>query len=166
MQITINSIKILFAALFCGLAFQGFIPSEKPQNEFGEIVVDDHTMIGILGCDVTIKAENKSNKTITILFEESDVKTKTGTWSNIYFGNFNKSRCDKATVKLNAKSATKSNVCEMDMGCNFERRYRFKLKCNDNGKISYFTRYYPSSTSYADKGKSVIDLGNVGKHFN
>ena len=80
------------------------------------------------------------------------IKTKSGTWSNIYFCAQNKSRCDKKTLVLNPKSNTLTNVCEADLGCNFQRRYRFKLKCDDNGKISYATVYSPSSTDYHDKG--------------
>lgn len=122
-------------------------------------------VLPIPGCDITIKAENKSLKKITIQFAESDVKTKTGTWSNIYYGAQNRSRCDKKNLVVNAKSSTMTNSCEMDLGCNFQRRYRFKLKSVFEGKTSYYTVYFPSSTSYCEKGKTVINLGNIGRHF-
>ncbi|MDX2246957.1 MAG: hypothetical protein SF052_09295 [Bacteroidia bacterium] len=165
MKTLVKSVTVVCTLLVCALFFQGNTPPAS-DNSFGEVVVDENYIpVGILGCDITIKAENKSLKKITIQFEESDVKTQTGTWSNIYFGTFNNERCDKANLILESKSGIESNRCELDMGCNFERRYRFKLKSVYEGETSYATVYFPSSTGYANEGTTVIDLGNIGRHF-
>lgn len=152
--------SLVFASILA-LGLWGFTaaPEQDPPSEVIDMPLE------ILGCDVSIKAENKSLKKITILFAESDVKTKTGTWSNIYYGAQNRSRCNKKNLVVDAKSSTKTNSCEMDLGCNFQRRYRFKLKSVYEGKTSYYTVYFPSSTGYADKGKTTINLGNIGRHF-
>ncbi|MEZ4774372.1 MAG: hypothetical protein R3D00_14400 [Bacteroidia bacterium] len=165
MKTLVKSLAFLCALMVCAIVFQGNT-SPGIEEGFGEVAVNDNYVpVGILGCDITVKAENKSLKKITIQFSESDVRTQTGSWSNIYFGTFNNTRCDKANLILESKSGNESNRCELDMGCNFERRYRFKLKCVYEGETSYATVYYPSSTDYADKGATVIDLGNIGRHF-
>lgn len=155
-------LSIAFASLFA-LTLWGFTSADIAPEMSATETID--MPLEIMGCDVTIKAENKSLKKITILFAESDVKTKTGTWSNIYYGAQNKTRCDKKNLVVASKSKTLSNTCEMDLGCNFARRYRFKLKSVYEGKTNYFTVYYPSSTTYAEKGKAVVNLGNIGRHF-
>lgn len=145
------------------LSLWGFTSANSNQETSPTETID--IPLQVMGCDVSIKAENKSLKKITILFAESDVKTRTGTWSNIYYGAQNKSRCDKKNLVVASKSKTLSNTCEMDLGCNFARRYRFKLKSVYEGKTNYYTVYYPSSTTYAEKGTAVIKLGNIGRHF-
>ncbi|MEZ4826533.1 MAG: hypothetical protein R3C61_09595 [Bacteroidia bacterium] len=169
MKTLVKTLSTLCALFVCAICFQGNKPATTETSfgeSFGEIEVNENFVpVGILGCDITIKAENKSLKKITIQFAESDVKTKTGTWANIYYGNFNNTRCDKANLILEAKSSNESNRCELDMGCNFDRRYRFKLKSVFEGETSYATVYYPSADGYVESGTTVIDLGNIGRHF-
>ncbi|MEM7375054.1 MAG: hypothetical protein AAF587_41050 [Bacteroidota bacterium] len=156
-------LSITFAAVLT-IGLWGFaVNPETTEADVPTELIEE--TLPIPGCDITIKAENKSLKKITIQFADSDVKTKTGTWSNIYYGAQNRSRCNKKNLVVNAKSSTLTNSCEMDLGCNFQRRYRFKLKSVFEGKTSYYTVYFPSSTSYCEKGKTVINLGNIGRHF-
>ncbi|MEO0472806.1 MAG: hypothetical protein AAF206_24535 [Bacteroidota bacterium] len=121
--------------------------------------------IKVQGCDINIKAENSSRRKISILFAESEVRTRTGTWTNIYYGAQNQSRCDRKNLSLASGNGSDTNSCEMDLGCNFQRRFRFKLKSVFEGKTSYQTMYAPSANTFFDKGEVKVDLQDIGRYF-
>jgi hypothetical protein len=118
---------------------------------------------GPAGCKVSIKAQNTSGKQISILLDESHVRLKTGTWSNLYFSGGNK-QCGAKMIRLGPQAPYESQGCELDFDCDWPRRYRFRLHCvQENGTSAFLTVYYPSETAFTET--PALDLGDVGRHF-
>jgi hypothetical protein len=116
------------------------------------------------GCDITIKARNESNRDLFIRLEESSVRTKqlvAGPWSTL------DTKCPRDEMHLQPQADVESVVCEMDMTCNFQRQYKFKIIEKDNGRvINTQWVYIPANgNDWAESGKRTIDLGNIGRHF-
>ncbi|MGH8503233.1 MAG: hypothetical protein ACREVE_12335 [Gammaproteobacteria bacterium] len=113
------------------------------------------------GCGITIKAENKSLKEIHIQLPYSEVRTRVGTWAGLMFG---QRGCqgvgdDYERWIFKPKTGYQSITCELDFGCNADRRYRFRLFYSGNA----IYEYYPSDDEFTER--TTIDLGNIGRHF-
>jgi hypothetical protein len=121
-------------------------------------------IVGAQGCDITIKAENKSNRDLYILLEQSEVRTKqvvAGPWSTL------DTKCPKDQMHLEAKASVETTTCQMDLICDLQRQYKFKIVEKSNGKvINTAWVYYPSDDGWAASGTRTVDLGNIGRHFN
>jgi hypothetical protein len=112
------------------------------------------------GCDITIKAENKSLKQVQVQLGYSDVRTRAGTWAGLLYGG---RKCwgmspDEPWI-FDAKTGYKSVTCELDFGCKVDRRYRFRLFYSGNA----IYEYYPSDDEFTER--TTIDLRNIGRHF-
>lgn len=147
-------LRTVWIALAAGLLISG-TPLQRAGGRAGAS--------GPAGCQVSIKAQNTSGKQISILLDESQVRLKTGTWSNLYFSGGNK-QCTAKMIRLAAHAAYESQGCELDFDCDWPRRYRFRLQCvHETGAQAQLTVYYPSETAFTEVPS--IDLGDVGRHF-
>lgn len=100
----------------------------------------------------------------------SRVRTLLGTWASLG------PRCSvpKGTNFLKVNDfADFARACELDMGCNLRRRYRFlvcvprlfHLSESCDTAVHKVWTYYPSSTGWAERGETDIDLGDLGLLF-
>ena len=102
------------------------------------------------GCDITIQAHNNDNSSVTIDLEGSEVKVKNGLWSKLKQG---------GTWVVNSGGAHESKVVSLDLGCDFDRQYKFLMRSGSNEKYIY----HPDGNSFT-QSKTLI-LGDVGTHF-
>ena len=103
-----------------------------------------------LGCDITIRAHNKGTSNVTIDLEDSEVKVKNGLWSKLNQG---------GTWIVNTGGEHESKVVSLDLGCNFERQYKFLMRSGGNEKYIHF----PDPSSFTSSVS--LGLANVGRHF-
>jgi hypothetical protein len=102
------------------------------------------------GCDITVRAHNKGSTGITIDLEDSEVKVRNGFWSKLNQG---------GTWVVNAGGEHESKVVSLDLGCNFDRQYKFLMRSGGDQKYIYF----PGAETFT---RSVsLGLANVGRHF-
>ena len=128
------------------------VPTSPSVNaETSESMMTLDTLPTSLGCKINIKAENKSTKTITVLNQE--VKVQLGFYKQFYGKN----------LVYRSKSGVLARTHQLDLACNINRRYRFKVKAVHNGKTSVKTIYYPGPNKFTKKVN--IDLGNLGRYF-
>ena len=102
------------------------------------------------GCDITVRAHNKGNANVTIDLEDSEVKIKNGLWSKLNQG---------GNWVVNTGGEHESKVVSLDLGCNFDRQYKFLLRSGGDDKYIHF----PDASSFT---RSVsLGLADVGRHF-
>ncbi|MGE0553578.1 MAG: hypothetical protein AB7R55_09140, partial [Gemmatimonadales bacterium] len=65
------------------------------------------------GCDITVRAHNKSTTNVTIDLEDSEVKVRNGLWSKLNQG---------GNWIDNTGGEHESKVVTLDLGCNFDRQ--------------------------------------------
>ncbi|MEO0559138.1 MAG: hypothetical protein AAF170_13250 [Bacteroidota bacterium] len=111
-----------------------------------------------LPCEVTVRAANRSARTVAVDLNDSQVKTKSGLWTTLE-AEGGKGVCTEATMGLAARSDTKVSACTLESPCTQERRYKFKLTYD--GNIAW--AYYPSANGWTTD--TDLDLGDIGRHF-
>jgi hypothetical protein len=127
-----------------------------------------HNAVGIdeaKGCNITVKAENKSERTLVINLAKSQVRSKqivAGFWSDLVDKN------DPVTeMYLGAKAPTLSTTFGLKLWCDLKRQYKFLIEERvGTGVVSSVWVYYPSQDDWADANTKTINLGNIGRHFN
>lgn len=98
----------------------------------------------LAGCGITVKFVNKDNKQATVYLYDSKSKVKYGTYGKLANG----------TVKVPA-NGQKSKAITLDLGCNYDRRYKFKVGESGRGtKIIY----RPSSTGWTRKTNLTVTI--------
>lgn len=102
------------------------------------------------GCDITIRAHNNGSANVTIDLEDSEVKVKNGVWSKLNQG---------GNWIVNTGGTHESKVVSLDLGCNFQRQYKFLMRSGGNSKYIYFPGADDFTTSVS------LGLANVGRHF-
>ncbi|MGE0439034.1 MAG: hypothetical protein AB7L66_16145 [Gemmatimonadales bacterium] len=102
------------------------------------------------GCDITVRAHNKGSANVTIDLEDSEVKVKNGLWSKFNQG---------GNWVVNTGGDHESTVIALDLGCSFERQYKFLMRSGGNEKYIYFPDPGQFTTSVS------LGLANVGRHF-
>lgn len=102
------------------------------------------------GCDITVRAHNKSGSNVTIDLEDSEAKVKYGLWKKFNQG---------GNWVVNTGGEHESQVVNLDLGCDLLRQYKFLMRSGDDDKYVYF----PDE----DEFTSSVSLGlaNVGRHF-
>ncbi len=120
------------------------------------------------GCGVTLRASNASDITYHIDMEGSDVRVKVGsiaaTWSKL------STRCGAGDVWIyEPKCGIKNVTCQMDLDCNTQRQYRFRLTSmkTQNGKRvvdQTAWAYYPKDGNSWTTSQTV-DLGAIPSYF-
>jgi hypothetical protein len=103
-----------------------------------------------LGCDITIRAHNKSSANVTIDLEDSEVKIKNGLWSKLNQG---------GNWVVNTGGEHESKVVSLDLGCTFERQYKFLMRSGGDEKYIHFPDPGSFTTSVS------LGLADVGRHF-
>lgn len=111
-----------------------------------------------LPCEVTIRAANRSVKTIELDLNDSRVKTKSGLWQTLKAAG-GEGVCSNAVMGLSARSDAKQAVCTLERPCDQQRRYKFKMMYDGN----IVWAYYPSANGWTTDAD--LDLGDVGRHF-
>lgn len=107
------------------------------------------------GCSITIRMENRSNYDVLVSIDDSKVKIKNGFWSKIF-----PSWSDNYYVRAKNSSAETTNL---DLGCNYDRQYKFQFWQTKNSVTNNVYHYYPSQTTFTRS--TNINLGNVGRFF-
>lgn len=102
------------------------------------------------GCDITIRAHNNGSANVTIDLEDSEVKVKNGVWSKLNQG---------GNWIVNTGGTHESKVVSLDLGCNFQRQYKFLMRSGGDSKYIYFPGAGDFTTSVS------LGLANVGRHF-
>jgi hypothetical protein len=102
------------------------------------------------GCDITVRAHNKSGANVTIDLEDSEVKVRNGFWSKFNQG---------GTWVVNTGGAHESKVVSLDLGCSFDRQYKFLMRSGGDEKYIYF----PGASDFTESVS--LGLANVGRHF-
>ncbi len=103
-----------------------------------------------LGCDITVRAHNASNSSVTIDLEDSEVKVKNGLWSKLNQG---------GNWVVGANGSQESKVVSLDLGCSFDRQYKFLMRAGSNEKYIYF----PDGNGFTES--KSLGLADVGRHF-
>jgi hypothetical protein len=103
-----------------------------------------------LGCDITIRAHNNANAGVTIDLEDSEVKVRNGFWKKLNQG---------GNWVVNTGGNHESKVVSLDLGCNFDRQYKFLMRSGGDSKYIYF----PGSNDFTQSVS--LGLANVGRHF-
>jgi len=102
------------------------------------------------GCDITVRAHNRSSVSVTIDLEDSEVKVRNGFWSRLNQG---------GNWIVNTGGDHESKVVSLDLGCSFDRQYKFLMRSGGDEKYIYF----PDNDEFT---RSVsLGLANVGRHF-
>ncbi|HIG76289.1 MAG TPA: hypothetical protein EYQ24_17440 [Bacteroidetes bacterium] len=113
-----------------------------------------------LGCTVTIRARNSGSRDIEIDLTDSKVKVRNGLWKRIdKAGGAVRGACSDDEVSVDHDGETYGETCNLDLGCNTRRRYKFEIKRGGNTHI----QYYPSANGWTRR--TTIDLGDVSRHF-
>jgi hypothetical protein len=102
------------------------------------------------GCDITVRAHNKGSASVTIDLEDSEVKVKNGFWAKFNQG---------GTWVVNPGGEHESKVVTLDLGCSFQRQYKFLMRSGGDEKYIYFPGADDFTTSVS------LGLANVGRHF-
>lgn len=102
------------------------------------------------GCDITVRAHNKSTKNVAIDLEDSEVKVKNGLWSKLNQG---------GNWVINTGGEHESKTVTLDLGCSFNRQYKFLMRSGGNEKYIYFPDPNTFTTSVS------LGLADVGRHF-
>lgn len=112
-----------------------------------------------MGCQHTIKVRNAGTRTVSLRWENSEVRTKLGWWRRIYGAGVGIFRDppDPPTFPV-ASGKSYSWIYETDFGCNANRRWRFRLERSDGKQ---YMLYYPSSSSFSSN--TTVDLGDLGR---
>lgn len=102
------------------------------------------------GCDITVRAHNNASASVTIDLEDSEVKVKNGFWSKFNQG---------GNWVVNPGGAHESKTVSLDLGCSFDRQYKFLMRSGGNDKYIYF----PDGNSFTES--KSLGLADVGRHF-
>ena len=102
------------------------------------------------GCDITVRAHNNGSANVTIDLEDSEVKVRYGSWSKLNEG---------GTWVVNTGGEHESKVVSLDLGCNFDRQYKFLLRSGGDDKYIHF----PGASSFTES--QSLGLADVGRHF-
>lgn len=102
------------------------------------------------GCDITIRAHNKGNASVTIDLEDSEAKVRNGLWSKLNQG---------GNWVVNTGGEHESTVVSLDLGCSFDRQYKFLMRSGGDEKYIYF----PGVDDFTESRS--LGLANVGRHF-
>lgn len=127
-----------------------------------------HANTPMWGCGVTIRASNATDVTYHIDLEGSDVRVKVGsfpgTWAKL------SSRCSGSDVWIfEPKCGIKNSTCSMDLDCNTQRQYRFRLtsmktvggkRVVDQTAWAYFPKDGNSWTT-----SQTVDIGSIASYF-
>jgi hypothetical protein len=103
-----------------------------------------------LGCDITVRAHNKGSANVTIDLEDSESKVKNGFWKKFNQG---------GTWTVNTGGEHESKVVSLDLGCDFQRQYKFLMRSGGDDKYIYF----PGEDDFTESVS--LGLANVGRHF-
>jgi hypothetical protein len=95
------------------------------------------------GCGVNFELHNDSNTGVTVDWDESEVRLKTGWWKDIGSG----------STYVPANSTVSQNFT-LDFGCNNQRRYR--LDATQDGSSRFV--YEPSATGYTTSTNLHVDI--------
>ena len=102
------------------------------------------------GCDITVRAHNKSTSNVTIDLEDSESKIKNGFWKKFNEG---------GTWVVNTGGEHESTGVSLDRGCDVRRQYKVRKTQGDNIKYIYF----PGEDDLTES--TPLGLANVGRHF-
>jgi hypothetical protein len=103
-----------------------------------------------LGCDITVRAHNKGGANVTIDLEDSEAKVKNGLWKKFNQG---------GNWIINTGGEHESKVVSLDLGCDFQRQYKFLMRSGGDDKYIYF----PGEDDFTQSVS--LGLANVGRHF-
>jgi hypothetical protein len=102
------------------------------------------------GCDITVRAHNNGSANVTIDLEDSEVKVRYGSWSKLNQG---------GTWVVNTGGEHESKVVSLDLGCNFNRQYKFLMRSGGDDKYIHF----PSADGFTES--QSLGLADIGRHF-
>ncbi len=102
------------------------------------------------GCDITVRAHNNGSANVTIDLEDSEVKVRNGLWKKFNQG---------GNWVVNTGGEHESKVVSLDLGCSFDRQYKFLMRSGGDDKYIYF----PGASDFTESVS--LGLANVGRHF-
>jgi len=155
--------RSLLLTLGLGLSLAAAI-AIVPDSGHAAIVSSDATsdLVAELGqgCTVSVRATNRGNRDIEIRLTRSKVKVRGGRWKRIdRAAGVVGGACTDDEITVENDRETYSESCNLDMGCNSRRRYKFEIKRGGNTHIEYF----PSQQGWTRS--TTINLGNLNRHF-
>jgi hypothetical protein len=137
---------IASAALLSTLATVGFTSSRVDAGTTPAITLTPTPY----GCDITVRAHNNYSSSVTIDLEDSEVKVKNGFWSKLNQG---------GNWVVNSGGNHESKTVSLDLGCSFQRQYKFLMRQGGDSKYIYF----PDANSFTTSVS--LGLANIGRHF-
>jgi hypothetical protein len=104
------------------------------------------------GCRVSLQGQNGGAVPIRIEWSGSQVRIRTGTWALIAL-------VGQQSTQYVEPGQAFSRIFELDLGCNHDRRYRFRLRKGTSEDM----HYHPSADAFTSS--VVINLGNLNRFF-
>jgi len=160
-QITTN----LFDQAAGGSAVLGMEVLEEGSDTWRPVVAAESVSAG---CSVNLSANNGGNGGIEIKGPNSQVRTRVGWWTRLYFNRpfygVGPSVNPGETIRI---------VLELSMACSASRRYRFELlkwsrpfnsdDTREGVLVGKYMAYYPSSSTFTTS--TDVKLGNLNRFF-
>ncbi|MEM1056234.1 MAG: hypothetical protein AAGI52_11955 [Bacteroidota bacterium] len=154
--------SLLLLALAGTLVLGGLALSPETSNAAVVSAGADSDLVATLGlgCTVSIRATNTGSRDIEVDLTNSKVRTRTGTWKRIdKVAGAIRGACTDDEITVENDGDTYSESCNLDLGCNTRRRYKFVVERRGSRE----TVYYPSARDWTRDVR--IDLGNLNRHF-
>ena len=105
-------------------------------------------------CDINFRAVNRGRDMITVSWDRSRVRTRTGTWARPWRGQYDYLHQDD---RLRTQRRVR-------LACNARRRYAIQLyRVRGPDVVGRYVVYYPSSRSFTQR--TTIDLGDLSRFF-
>lgn len=154
-----TTLQLALAALVVfGLTAWTSIEGETPTLvDSATLVLSAPTADG--GCRHTIKVRNTGSRTVRINWYDSKVRTRLGTWKQLYGGGYGVFYRAPDPSDFPVRPGTEHSwIYTTDFGCNAKRRWRFRLTRSDGREDML---YIPSSSSFTTS--QTINLGDLGR---